>query len=200
MKRFFTLVATGLLVSALVACGSRNASVPISGPALSGAVPTVSQRNAARALAPDALAFPEAATASVLNTATLNGSPGFVARNGHTVYVFDGDLQTPNASTCLGACPVSWSPIPAAGATLSGLWGQFTRMNGSMQLSYATRPLYQFIGDDAAGQTNGDGLVAFGGTWHIAPTDVDSHASSGPGRSTNGRRVARQDPAVQSSL
>jgi predicted lipoprotein with Yx(FWY)xxD motif len=37
-----------------------------------------------------------------------------------------------------------------------------------MQLAYKTRALYTFSGDVRPGDTNGDGVNAFGGLWHVA--------------------------------
>ena len=46
--------------------------------------------------------------------------------------------------------------------------GVTKRQDGHRQVTYAGHPLYAFVGDKAAGQTNGEGIVAFGGTWHVA--------------------------------
>ena len=102
-----------------------------------------------------------------LSTAMLKGSPGFVNAAGHTVYVFDADLAQPGQSTCNGACAQNWPPVAAAGA-LPAPWTAIVRQDTSRQLAYKGRPLYTFIADAAPGQTNGDGINAFGGLWHIA--------------------------------
>jgi len=61
-----------------------------------------------------------------------------------------------------------WPPVaPASGSMPSG-WTVVTRQDGSKQLAYSGRPLYTYTGDGAAGQTNGDGLNAFGAVWHVA--------------------------------
>jgi predicted lipoprotein with Yx(FWY)xxD motif len=104
-----------------------------------------------------------------LSTATLSGSPGFVNSTNHTVYVFDADLNAPNASACNGACAQEWPPITVApGTSLPSPWTSFVRADGSTQLAYNTRAVYAFSGDTNAGNTNGDGLNAFGGVWHVA--------------------------------
>jgi predicted lipoprotein with Yx(FWY)xxD motif len=103
-----------------------------------------------------------------LQTSSLKGSPGFVNSNNMTVYVFDADLGTPNASTCSGTCAQNWPPVTvAAGASLPAPWTSFMRADGSMQLAYKTRALYTFAFDHNAGDVNGDGVNAFGGVWHI---------------------------------
>jgi predicted lipoprotein with Yx(FWY)xxD motif len=104
-----------------------------------------------------------------LSTMQLKGSPGFVNSNNRTVYVFDADLGTPNASTCSGACAQNWPPVTvAAGTNLPSPWSSFVRGDGSTQLAYKTRALYTFAFDANAGDVNGDGVNAFGGVWHIA--------------------------------
>jgi predicted lipoprotein with Yx(FWY)xxD motif len=103
-----------------------------------------------------------------LSTANLAGSPGFVNASGFTVYVFDADLSQANASTCNGSCAGVWPPVtPPSGALPAG-WTSFQRLDGTMQLAYKGRALYTYVGDPAAGNTNGDGINAFGGIWHIA--------------------------------
>jgi predicted lipoprotein with Yx(FWY)xxD motif len=59
---------------------------------------------------------------------------------------------------------------PPTGVALSTGFTAFARadLGGAMQLAYLNHPLYQYAGDSAAGQTNGNGLVSFGGTWSIA--------------------------------
>jgi predicted lipoprotein with Yx(FWY)xxD motif len=107
--------------------------------------------------------------AQPLSTMTLKGSAGFVNSASHTVYVFDADLGTPNASTCSGACALNWPPVTTtAGATLPTPWSMFARGDGSTQLAYKTRALYTFSADANAGDVFGDGINAFGGVWHIA--------------------------------
>ena len=90
---------------------------------------------------------------------------------GFTVYVFDLDLTNPGQSTCNAGngCSLKWPPVrPPAGATLTGKFAQIDRTDGTKQLTYAGRPLYTFVADLQPRQTTGDGLVEFGGVWHIA--------------------------------
>lgn len=104
-----------------------------------------------------------------LSTATLKGSAGFVNSANHTVYVFDADLNTPNASTCNSGCSGVWPPVTvAAGTSLPAPWASFMRGDGRTQLSYQTRAVYTYSGDANPGDTNGDGLNVSGGVWHIA--------------------------------
>jgi predicted lipoprotein with Yx(FWY)xxD motif len=113
--------------------------------------------------------IPTPAPGSALATLTLKGAPGFVNAVGLTVYVFDADLASPGHSLCNGACASNWPHVaPPVGMTLVAPFSTITRDGGSKQLTYNGRPLYTFSADSAEGQTNGDGVNAFGGLWHIA--------------------------------
>ncbi len=109
-------------------------------------------------------------TNATLSTQTLNGNPGFVAPSGFTTYVFDADLAAGlGMSVCTSAsgCTTNWPPVtPPAG--VAGSFSALARTDGTQQLMYSQHPLYTFKGDSAAGMTNGDGINAFGGVWHIA--------------------------------
>jgi predicted lipoprotein with Yx(FWY)xxD motif len=92
-------------------------------------------------------------------------------QNGMTLYVLNKD--TPDTSTCSGACATNWPPLTvAAGATVTGpsgamsSFGQVARTDGTVQIAYNHMPLYYFAGDSAAGDTNGQGK---NGTWFVAP-------------------------------
>ena len=105
---------------------------------------------------------------ATLATMTLKGSPGFVNSVGHTVYVFDADLASPGQSVCNGACAANWPPVGVPSAMLTSGFTSITRADSSKQLAFNGRPLYTFAFDVNVGDTNGDGVNAFGGLWHIA--------------------------------
>jgi predicted lipoprotein with Yx(FWY)xxD motif len=81
--------------------------------------------------------------------------------DGATLYVLteDGDGQ----SSCTGDCAVTWPPVLADGGfeadpEVAPLLTSFTRDDGSEQLAIDGRPLYAFSGDQAEGDTNGQGV------------------------------------------
>jgi predicted lipoprotein with Yx(FWY)xxD motif len=88
-----------------------------------------------------------------------------------TLYMLTAD--TKNHSNCSGACAGNWPPAkapskPKLGTGLDkGKLKVITRGDGSKQLAYAGHPLYRFIGDSKAGDTNGEGINAFGGFWYV---------------------------------
>ncbi len=96
-----------------------------------------------------------------------------VGPNGFTLYTLSSDPA--NGSSCDGPCAGAWPPLLVAqGGTVSaangvtGTVGTFARDDGSTQVSHVGRALYAFSGDTASGDTNGEGIVSFGGTWHVA--------------------------------
>jgi hypothetical protein len=54
-------------------------------------------------------------------------------------------------------------------------------MNGGQQVAHNGDPLYRFVGDTKAADTNGQGITSFGGTWHPATT---APAASSPTQTT----------------
>lgn len=91
--------------------------------------------------------------------------------NGYTLYRFDKDKgSTP---TCYGACAKQWPPLltegqPLAFAVIPKKLGTTKRNDGTTQATYFGYPLYTFVGDKKypTGQVHGNGVEAFGGTWH----------------------------------
>ena len=76
---------------------------------------------------------------------------------------------------CTGMCTHLWPPLllsagvtTPTGTDLTGL--TVVAMNGGEQVAYHGDPLYRFAGDSKAGDTNGQGITSFGGTWHAAAT------------------------------
>jgi predicted lipoprotein with Yx(FWY)xxD motif len=110
----------------------------------------------------------------VIGTATTDLGTFLVDADGRTLYVFTKDVA-PGASVCEADCLGSWPALgiadgqgfaPADG--VDGVLGVFARSDGSLQVSYDGRPLYYWAGDQAAGDTTGQGI---GGVWFVALTD-----------------------------
>lgn len=91
--------------------------------------------------------------------------------NGMALYLLGADSK--DTSTCTDACAQAWPPLtvsgtPSAGSGVAGsLLGTITRADGSMQVTYNGMPLYTFVKDKAAGDTNGEGVNAYGGEWDL---------------------------------
>lgn len=92
-----------------------------------------------------------------------------VAANGHTLYLFGKDRN--DQSACSASCAQFWPPLltrgkPSAGpGVTASLLGTTKRSNGSLQVTYNKHPLYSYLLDKRAGQTNGQGLSKFGAKW-----------------------------------
>jgi predicted lipoprotein with Yx(FWY)xxD motif len=117
--------------------------------------------------APPATSSGHQATVNIANTGLGNI---LVNSQGRTLYLFGKDSGT--TSACTGACAVNWPPLRANGKPTLGsganasLVGTIMRSDGKPQVTYNGHPLYLFKGDQQPGQTNGEGLTAFGGTWN----------------------------------
>jgi len=87
-----------------------------------------------------------------------------------TLYAFSAD--TPKASKCSGECAIIWPPVltttpPAAtGSAKAAKLGTISRPDGTFQVTYNGHPLY-FFAQGLNTSTVGNGITAFGGTFHI---------------------------------
>jgi predicted lipoprotein with Yx(FWY)xxD motif len=102
---------------------------------------------------------------------------------GHTLYLFAKDKH--GKSSCAGQCASFWPPLissgkprAAAGAKAS-LLGTTRRADGRLQVTYKHHPLYTFVKDTSKGQTNGEGVNAFGAEWDaLSPTGAKVEKTS----------------------
>jgi predicted lipoprotein with Yx(FWY)xxD motif len=103
-----------------------------------------------------------------------------VDSQGRTLYLFQKDSGA--TSTCTGACAVNWPPLRVNGKATEGsgasasLVGTTKRPDGKSQVTYNGHPLYLFKGDKEPGDTNGEGLNAFGGSWYALSASGDQVA------------------------
>ena len=90
---------------------------------------------------------------------------------GRALYAFTRDRG--GRSTCSGACARAWPPYlvrgrPRAGAGIAAsLLGTTRRGDGTLQLTFAGRPLYYYVGDRAPGQVLCQNVFEFGGLWLV---------------------------------
>jgi predicted lipoprotein with Yx(FWY)xxD motif len=89
--------------------------------------------------------------------------------NGRTLYLFEKDRN--GKSACSGQCAAFWPPLitsgkpSVTGGARASLIGTTKRADGRLQVTYNHHPLYTFVKDKKAGQTNGEGVNAFGAAW-----------------------------------
>ena len=82
---------------------------------------------------------------------------------GHTLYTFDKDKN--GASSCDAACLKIWPAYHAsAKAKPVAPWTKVKASDGKGMWAYNGKPVYTYIKDKKAGDTEGDGV---GGNWHI---------------------------------
>jgi predicted lipoprotein with Yx(FWY)xxD motif len=155
-----------------------------------------------------ALAAPAGSASAAKTQPTVNGQPVAVSiakstlgvrstrlgrilvdARGHTLYLFKKDSGT--KSSCFGACATAWPPLRATGKpTVSGgakasMVATTKRSDGKPQVTYNGHPLYRFMGDSKPGDTNGQGLNAFGARWYaVSPTG--KQITRRPSSSANG--------------
>jgi predicted lipoprotein with Yx(FWY)xxD motif len=142
----------------------------------------------AAAVVPAAASQTAGAKGPIVSTATTSLGRILVDARGHTLYLFGKDKN--GKSACSGACAAAWPPLIAsakpragAGAVASRL-GTTRRADGRLQVTYNHHPVYTFVKDTKKGQTNGEGLNAFGATWDAlsaAGAKVVKHAAQSGG-------------------
>jgi len=122
------------------------------------------------ALVPASASQAARAKAPVVSMAKTSLGRILVDAHGHTLYLFEKDKN--GKSACSGACATAWPPLiatakprAASGARASRL-GTTKRSDGRVQVTYNRHPLYTFVKDTKKGQTNGEGLNAFGAEWY----------------------------------
>ena len=150
-----------------------------------------------------AIARPSATTGCIatgrtiaLCTTKLGGV--LVNSKGHTLYLFNKDRH--GKSTCYRTCAGFWPPLLEHGKPKLGpgvkraLLGTTRRSNGTRQLTYNKHPLYTYKLDTGAGQTNGEGLTAFGAKWYaVSPKGTAVKPGSG-GTTTTSTNACTSPP------
>jgi predicted lipoprotein with Yx(FWY)xxD motif len=131
---------------------------PMTMPAQTGAVPAVNSRasTAVRAEVLPAVTAPIVTSRTLADGFRVEGSrlgTVLATANGRTLYAPEG------GDGCRGRCSELWTPLMATGsATPPAPFGRIERTDGGRQWTYEGKPLYQWIGDDGAGDVTGDGV------------------------------------------
>jgi predicted lipoprotein with Yx(FWY)xxD motif len=157
MARTRNLPAIGglSLVLLLAACSSGSGSTPSEDASTPSAAATESST-------PSTAAESQPATgeAAVL-VADSDFGQILTDADGNTIYFFANDEE--GVSNCTDDCLANWPPVeasgtPTAGDGVSAELGTIDRDDGTTQLTVNGFPAYYFAGDQAAGETNGQGV------------------------------------------
>ena len=164
-------VGLGLaLAIGLAACSSpadeSSSTAPASEPATSAAAATESADASAASAEPSAAA----GDATVL-VADSDLGEILTDAEGMVIYFFANDTE--GTSNCEGDCLANWPPVPVDGEPTAGdgvdaELGTIDGNDGSTQLTVNGFPAYYFAGDQAAGDTNGQGV---GEVWWVFGAD-----------------------------
>jgi len=131
-----------------------------------------------------------AAAPRVVNVGVARSNLGriLVDSRGRTLYLFEKDKR--GKSSCDGACAAAWPPLIASGkphakpGLKASLLGTTKRKDGRLQVTYNHHALYTFASDTKSGQTNGEGIDAYGAEWYVvspAGVKVENEPASSSG-------------------
>ena len=126
------------------------------------------------------------ASGPIVSTTKTSLGRFLVNSSGRTLYLFGKDKNS--KSSCSGMCASFWPPLIATGkpraaaGVKASLLGTSKRADGRLQVTYNHHPLYTFKKDTKKGQTNGEGLNAFGANWYVvspAGNKIVKHSGGG---------------------
>ncbi len=164
MRRYMTLVCVPAIIVMLAACGSSSSSKSAK----------TSSTKATSTTAGSATAVVKTANSAKLGKIVVTSA-------GKTVYT----LSNNGASVpCTGACLTVWPAVllPAGETTATGGEGVTglgdTAAAGGQQVTLGGKPVYTFSVDTSPGDTKGDGITSFGGTWHVVKVGSSSSATT----------------------
>ena len=169
MKRTLGWLA-GLLTFALIvaACGGGSDNSAAKSSNSSKSTTTPAPTTTAAAATTTTTAAP--AAAATVKTASVSIGTILVDASGKTLYAFANDQGT--TAGCTGGCATIWPPLMATGTPVAGSGIDATKLSAapSGQVVYNGHLLYTYSVDNAAGDTNGQGLA---GLWHVVAPSGD---------------------------
>ena len=153
---------SGLVLIAVLAGACASSATPV--PA--GTSPAASAPEASINVNPTSAPSVQSNTPPLVGIFVTSLGTVLEVGNGRMLYVHAGDSAT--ASTCLDSCATAWPPllIPA-GTTIAappgakGPFASITRPDGSLQVTYRSKPLYFWKNDVNPGDVTGQGINGF---------------------------------------
>ncbi len=96
-----------------------------------------------------------------------------VNQSNFTLYYYQNDSETLEASTCYDECAEQWPPFYAAELSIPDNlreidFAEITRTDGSKQTTFKGWPLYLYSKDNEPEDTNGEDVD---GLWHVIDPD-----------------------------
>jgi predicted lipoprotein with Yx(FWY)xxD motif len=167
MQRLATLCVVGVVAVALAGCGGGSAAPPTT--------TTGSASNPAPSFS--------VANVSGVGNVVVDGK-------GRTVYIFTSTAKKNVPCTDASGCTALWPTLPLPNGTSSAtagsgldasLLGTMTLSDGKTYPTYNGYLLYEYAGDSASGQANGEGIKSFGGTWYVLDSSGSPVTSSSGG-------------------
>lgn len=133
-----------------------------------------------------------AKNATVTNqTAQTKHEAIVVDSQNRALYMLSGDSKKTPECTMANSCFTFWPPATVKSAKhlskQTGIKGKLTvwKRNGLIQLVLGGHPLYHYIGDGTAKKSaSGQGIVSFGGTWHVVRPGSAKHSTNSPSPNT----------------
>jgi predicted lipoprotein with Yx(FWY)xxD motif len=127
-----------------------------------------------------------------------------IAVNSKGRAVYDLVPETVHHALCTKAngCLAIWLPItvptaksrPSVANGIKGKLGIWHR-NGFFQVTLAGHPLYTFIVDTKKNDATGEGIVHFGGTWHVIKSSSSSSSKTSQSGSTTSTTSTMTTPS-----
>ncbi len=119
------------------------------------------------------IASASAASAGPAKVSLKKTGLGMILVNGggRTLYGFTKDGKNKDRCVATSGCTSTWPAVTSHGKPTAGpgvkraKLSTITLANGSHQVTYAGHPLYTYVGDSSAGETDYVGANQFGGTW-----------------------------------
>jgi predicted lipoprotein with Yx(FWY)xxD motif len=169
MRRFMALMCVPAIIVVLAACGSSSSSK------------AKAKTSSTSATTPKTTPATGAQTVSV-KVATSTTGKILVDNAGKTLYTLTSGGQP---VACSDACAQAWPPLlleagtsePTGGPGVTGL-GVAVASSGGLQVTHDKVRVYRFSGDTNAGDTKGEGIISFGGTWHLVKATGSSSATT----------------------
>ena len=123
------------------------------------------------------------ATGAEVTARSTNLGAVLTDSTGKSLYLLTSD--TASHLACTGGCLQIWVPVmsngaPKAGSGVTGSLGTVARDNGK-QVTIAGHPLYTYAADNSPGDTTGQGIKSFGGTWYVVDGTGNPVTAAGGG-------------------